>query len=184
MGVGSSSGSKPANFHASNRRRVDLSFPAAAAAPEPARAFSDVEVGAYNDACVFRDGSSTFRFRGSSAYEVVDIMDFIARALRNRARSDNTLLRVTKLLVEFRASATAPDPPFPSYGDEALIAATKWFAHVRSQEVCVKGVWRLIRACFPIDHPVELQAAVISCHKAVSAPCVDIKFLLALDEKG
>ena len=97
----------------------DLAASASAAALRP-RPFG-IEEEAFRAANVYRGWgelgtSSTFKFSAISAYETVDIMDFIIMSLRNRARSDNTLSRVTKLMRDFIVFASSPDPPFPFHG--------------------------------------------------------------------
>ena len=85
----------------------------------PSGAFSGIEEEAFRAANVYGVGvgaPSTFKFSAISAYETVDIMDFIIMSLRNRARSDNTLSRVTKLMRDFIVFASSPDPPFPFHG--------------------------------------------------------------------
>ena len=57
--------------------------------------FSEVERDAFRAACIVREVSSTFRFFASAPYGEDDIAHFTVRSLRNRARSDATLKKVT-----------------------------------------------------------------------------------------
>ena len=127
---------KPLRLRAPDRRRADLSLPAVAVAPEHPRAVPNAEEDAYRTACIFWEGSSAYRSCASSSYGVVDIVDFLARALRSRARPDNTLFRVTELLPEFRTSDMSPDHHCPLYGEEALVAVTKkWISHLPDRAI-------------------------------------------------
>ena len=85
--------------------------------PQPIGKISCVEGEAFWVANTFSDASIKFRFCASSAYGAADIMDFIIiRSMRNRARPDNTLSWVGKLMRDFIVFVTSPDAPSLSRG--------------------------------------------------------------------
>ena len=147
------------------------------------------ETQAFQVACLFESKSATFSFCAHTAYETVDVADFIVRSLRNRARSDVTLSRVAKLVKEFYDFTQAASPPLPFAGEESLIAMTKWLGHLGVLGKTVPGLGRYaskvygeaIGIVFPTNRPAVLQASAIRGHQPKSAPCLETDFILALD---
>ena len=86
---------------------------------------------AFEVAELFSEAPDTFKFPNSSEYERRAVIAFIARALRNRRRTDKTLKRVTDFVTGFYDFTQGPDPPLPFYGEECLLAATDWLVSLK-----------------------------------------------------
>ena len=112
----------PAHFHAPKRMRTEPRADSVSEEESAIAGFNEAERAAFRTAFLFRAFSSAFRFCDSSAYAVVDVADFIARPLRNRALKDATLARVSILGAEFYLVAVKHEPPMPVCGDESLVA--------------------------------------------------------------
>ena len=180
--------SGPRHFHAPKRQKTVSD----ALTPEDAETkiigLNEIERLAFRTAVLFRSNSPTFRFCDSPAYNVFDVADFIIRALRNRARTDATLARVSKLVAEFYLFTTKQIPPMPVCGEESLIAVTKWleFLAKRGKTVPSLGRYSLkvygeaLGAVFPRDHPAVRNAVLILGSKPKSAPSLETYFVFAL----
>ena len=184
-----SAGVRPVHFHAPKPRPVGTGGVAPGGAAPQVLGLSLVDTLAFYTACLFQDFSPTFKFCASAAYQTEDVADFIVRSLRNRARSDTTLGRVSKLVGEFYSFATAINPPFPFCGQESLIAVSKWLEVLRSRGKTVPQLGRYALKVYgealgvvsPTDHPAVLQAVTIVRNKQSSAPGLETEFVLALD---
>ena len=184
---GSSNGSKHFHGPSTSRKRARPTPP-----PEGSQSSggtNSAETQAFEVACLSKSKSATFSFCSNIAYDSVDVADFVVRSLRNRARSDVTLTRVSKLAKEFYDFTQAVSPPLPYAGEESLIAVTKWLDMLGKRGKTVPGLGRYalkvygeaLGIVFPTDHPAVRQATAVVGHKPKSAPCLETDFLLALD---
>ena len=115
---------KKRHFHSPKMRTAPSDR--SVAAPYKAVPGNRVGCEAFRVASLFKSVSSTFWFCQSSAYEDVDIQNFILQASKSRARAEKPLKRVTAFVEEFYGFATLRGGPQPFAGDECLLAITLW----------------------------------------------------------
>ena len=150
-----------------------------------------VSAAAFREASLFRPESITFAFYRSTSYECEDVADFAAHALQNRARSINTLKRVTAFVEEFHKFATLRTIPQPIDGGESLLAIALWLGSLRYRGATTPNIGRYDLRAFgealgvrlPLERPAVRSAATDrKGRKVETAPLTEAEFVLKIEQ--
>ena len=145
---------------------------------------------AFRAASFFKLFSDAFRFCDNPVFSIQVIADFIAGALRCRAKNLTTLKRVTDFANQYYKFATEREHPFPIAGAESLLSITLRLKELAPRGTSIPNMGRYslkvfgesLGVVFPIDHPaVKVAVSIPRGRNVKTAPAVETEFLKALE---